>query len=609
MNRGSIRRRLLGLVILAAMLASLAALPGAASAQQSDPYGGTFTFGLVDSPDTLNPYSTILSITYTILHHVYETLVDYDENFNYVPALATEFEVSPDGMIYTFKLSGKARWHDGQPLTSEDVKFTIEMIKEFELGTFAAYVDAIAKVETPDPQTVIVTMSEPLATQLSNFRSLYIVPKHIWSQFKSSEEILEFPNQPIIGSGPFQFVEYNQDQYVRLAANTEYWKGRPYVDQFIIRWYQNGEAAVQALKAGEVDAIEDVPGNLLPTLQQDPNISTLTAKSFWFHEVIINSLKGSKGNPLLLDPAIRQAMAHATDKEFIVKTVMQGQGVPGLAVISPANTEWFNSEIKNYEFDLDKARQILEAAGYIDRDGDGVRESKDGQKLEFRFNVVNEAQSFRAGQLLSEWWKQVGIIANPEATEDLSSLVYADDDEDGVVDHNFDLLIWSWSGEPDPDFNLWTMTTGQIGEWQDAGYSNPEYDELYEAQRREMDPAKRRQMVWRMQELLMRDIPYIVLWSPIRVQAYRSDRWTNVVEMVDGIVSRLNTKTAVSVRKVVQETASSEAPAGSGSGSAATGGSGEARSGNTLLWVIIGGVVVLALGAVVLRRRRDGDEE
>jgi len=560
----------------------------AAPAAENKPYGGTFRWAY-SGPETMNMFVTILEAGLMISRLMYESLIDYDEDFNYVPGLATEWSASPDGLQWTFRLTDQAKWHDGRPLTAEDVKFTFDFIKEYELGTFAAYVDSIAEVTVPQPDTVVFRLEEPLATFLFNIRNVLILPKHVWGGFSSRDEVMAFPNEPVMGSGPWKFGEWKKGQFLRLVANTEYWRGRPYLDTLVLIEFQNDEAAVQALRAGEVDGVREVPPSLVSRLTQDPRIKVVSVPSFWFTEVIINSLEGGKGNPLLFDPAVRQALAHAVDKQFLVDTVLYGYGQPGLSVISPANEKWFNASLNDYPFDLDKARAILEAAGYLDRDADGVREGPRGQRLEFRFNIMSDAAAFRAAQFLSEWWAKVGIKATPIMTEDLGALVYVDDDGDGVVDHNFDLLIWNWSGDPDPEFNLMTMICAQIGSWQDVGYCNPEYDQLYEEQRRAVDDAQRQRLVWRMQELLLRDLPYIVLWSPMRVQAYRADLFDGPVLMVDGMLSKLNVQTSRTLH-LVQAPAVPEEPTAA------------PAAGANLPWLVA--IIALVVAAVALARAR-----
>jgi len=576
----------LAATVLLSLSSLVAAVPVNADTTSSAPIktGGTFRWGF-SPPDSLNPFVAVNESSIVVDRLTYESLVDYDQNFNYVPYLATSWETSSDGKTWTFHLTDKAMWQDGQPLTSEDVKFTIDYIKKNELGQYASFVDPITDVTTPDKTTVVMKLKQPLATMLYNMRNLIILPEHIWSKMTKAQA-MAYSDNPIVGSGPFEFVTWKKGQYLQLQANKNYWRGRPKIDTLILQEVTNPETAVNELKAGQLDGVHDVPPELVPSLQQNKSISVVNMKSFWFDELIINShLKGTMGNPLLHDRAVQLAIAHAIDKNALVQSIYYGKAQPGVGIISPANAKWFNTNIPQFDFNLAESRKILDDAGY--KVGpDGIRE-KNGKKLIFRFNVMNDASQFRAAQQISAWLKQIGIQANPVQTEDLGSLIYRDNDHNGVVDADFDLMLWDWSGDPDPSFNLMTMITSQIGNWQDAEYSNPVYDNLYNKQENTMDITQRKAIVDQMQQIVYNDLPYVVLYYPNRIQAYRSDKWAGMVPMVDGYISKLNIQSALQVHQITP-------PASTTSSSGAS----------SLLWLwIVLAVVVLGGGVYVARRR------
>jgi peptide/nickel transport system substrate-binding protein len=573
-------------ILIGIIFAQLTSKPADAAKEE----GGTFRWGFAP-PDSLNPFVAVNEASLILQHLNYESLVDYNSKFEYVPYLATKWEKSEDGLEWTFHLTDKSKWQDDQPLTAKDVKFTVEYIKKNKLGQFYSYVSNIKTVETPDAKTVVLTFDKPSALVLYNMRNLKILPEHIWSKL-SGEEALTVPNNPVIGSGPFKFIEWKKGQYVKMEAVKNYWRGRAKIDTLILREITNDEVGVNALKAGELDGIRNVPPNLIPVLKKDPNIKVEQQKSFWFNELIINGhLKGSMGNPLLKDPKVRLAIAHAIDKKSLVDTIYNGMAQTGSTIIAPSNTKWVNSNIQQFDFNLEKAKQILQDAGYVDTDGDGIRE-KDGEQLKFRFNVMNETTQFRAAQQISQWLKEIGVSTNPVQTEDLGALIYRDNDKNGVVDHDFDLMLWSWSGDPDPDFNLMTMLTEQIGNWQDAGYSNKEYDELYQQQRQTLDENERKQISDKMQNIIYNDLPYVILYYPDRIQAYRSDKWDGLVPMVDGFFSKLNIQTALKVHHKSEVTNSSSLNDQKSSSDSST---------KTVIWIVIG--LVIVIGFIILRRR------
>lgn len=543
----------------------------------------TFRWAM-EPPDSMNPFNAVNASSIFMNRLTYESLVDWDQNFNYTPYLAKSWTTSPDGLTWTFNLTDKAKWQDGQALTSADVKFTIDYIQKNQLGQYSSYTDGITSVDAPNPTTVVIHLKKPLSVMLFNMRNLIIIPQHIWGSM-TMKQAMAFANMPMVGSGPFKFITWKKGQYVEFDAVSDYWRGSPKIQKLILEQMTNAEAAVNELKAGQIDGMTSVPVALSKQLGQTQGITVTPEKSFWFNELILNDhFKGSKGNPLLHDRAVQLAIAHSIDKKAIVDQVLYGQAIPGVSIISPANQKWFDNNIQTYDFNLTEAKQILEQAGYT-LGSDGIMQ-KNGKELKFRFNVMQDSAAFRAAQMISNWLKQVGISAVPVETQDLQSLV--------SDKFNYDLMIWDWSGYPDPSFNLMTLTTDQIGNWQDAGYSNTTYDKLYTQQMYTTDEQQRKQLTDQMQSIVYQDLPYIVLYYPNRIEAYNSAKWAGLVPMVDGYFSALNTQSAVSVHPVVQQTST-----------AAT----TKSSSHTSLWVGLIVVLVLAGGIILVVRRRNQDAD
>jgi len=302
----------------------------------------------------------------------------------------------------------------------------------------------------------------------------------------------------------------------------------------------------------------------------------------------------STGHPALLDRDVRMAIAQAIDKRSLIDKVLNGYGELGTTVVPPQTApRWHWSPLETGEeipFDIERAKQTLEEAGYEDSDNDGVREMPGGGRpLEFRFMLRSESpDSVKAGQFIQGWLKQIGIATKTEAVTDSKLL-----DEWGV--NNYDMYIYGWGPDPDPDFILSTFTTEQCLSWSDTCYSNPEYDRLYEQQHTTADVEERRDIVEQMQRILYTDSPEIVMWYDNDLQAYRSDRWTGFLEQPEpqgyllfgyGTYSYTNIKPA-----------SATATDTSGAGLSAT------------VWVGIAAIVVVAAGAALFMRRRAGAEE
>ncbi len=236
-------------------------------------------------------------------------------------------------------------------------------------------------------------------------------------------------------------------------------------------------------------------------------------------------------NPALDDPQVRLALATAINKKDLVEIVLQGLGSPGVTIVPPTlGGGFWQSPIEDHAFDLQKANEILEAAGYT-LGSDGVR-SKGDLRLEFRLQYPSDNPLYpRVADLMTDWYKQIGVKTTPESV-DPDSLVAAT-----TPTGDYDLVLWGWGPDPDPDFILSVMTTDQFvdGGWSDSGYMNPEYDQLYLDQQVTVDKNERQKIVWRMQEMVFNDLPYVVLWYEDILQAYRSDRFTGFVESPLGI--------------------------------------------------------------------------
>jgi peptide/nickel transport system substrate-binding protein len=286
-------------------------------------------------------------------------------------------------------------------VTSEDVAYTFNRILEEEQGLYIDYVKQIDKIETPDKHTVVFTTKEPSVQMLSMY--VYILPKHIWEKVPA-DETKTFPNQPAIGSGPFQAVAWKKGQYARLKVNPDYFRGRPKLDEIIFQFYDNDDTMVQALKNGDVDFITEMPINLFKSLENEEGIATNSAPDAGFSELGFNlyeptpelikefdAPKTSTGNPALLDARVREAINWAIDEDTLTEKVLQGEGVPGTTLVPPVlakyHLELNESEVQG--FDINRSKQLLEQAGWKDTDGNGIVD-KNGEDLTLRLFVRSE---------------------------------------------------------------------------------------------------------------------------------------------------------------------------------------------------------------------------
>jgi peptide/nickel transport system substrate-binding protein len=507
--------------------------PSDTTASASGATGGTVRVGYGGSPDSLNPGLGLLAEGYIMYELVYDTPITIDLDGNYVPELAEEWSVSDDGLTWTLDLVEGATFHDGTPLTADDVKYSLELWRDHEDWPYlSVYGDVFEDIQAPDEQTVIITLTNPVGNFESRMVFMYVVPQAIWEEV---EDPVAFDNAEMIGSGPFKLAEYRQGEFVRLEANDDYWGAPPNVDEVIFQTIQNADARVSALTTGQADMITEFPKTAVATLRNDPNITVVSGEplSPSLVDIIFNLVEPERcpedgvcsGHPALRDLAVRTALAHAVDKQQMIDVVQLGLGTPGLSLLAPGYGPYFNSELQDYAFDIAEANRILDEAGYADEDGDGVREclpDQDCDDLTFRFNFNTDADTApREAELLSGWWAEIGVALQIQGLDGdtLTSVC--------CPAFDFDIIRWSWGGDPDPAFLLGIVLCDELDTGlSETGYCNEEYDQLHADQGIETDPEARRQIIWEMQEILMRDLPYIIPYYDQTVQAYRNDTFT-----------------------------------------------------------------------------------
>ena len=225
------------------------------------------------SPDTLNPGTAVLSEAYSIFELVYSSMFHIMPDGAYAPDLAESWEVSDDGTVWTFKIRDDMTWHDGEPVTASDVAYTYNLVAAHEDFPFLpVYTSYFESVEAPDDTTVVITLSEAIPNMESQLVFLYVLPEHIWGQLGDATAESEFENTAMIGSGPFKMVDYAQGEFVHLAAVKDHPIWPPKVDEVIFQTFDNPDALVQAIVAGQVDMITEMPNTAVPTLRNNDDV-------------------------------------------------------------------------------------------------------------------------------------------------------------------------------------------------------------------------------------------------------------------------------------------------------------------------------------------------
>ncbi|GAB4542914.1 MAG: ABC transporter substrate-binding protein [Anaerolineales bacterium] len=499
--------------------------------------------GWLGIPDTLNPAYAFLTESYTVFDLIYSTLVTESTDGAYVGDLAKDWSVSEDGLTWTYHLKDGIKWHNGEDFTADQMAWAINAVIENPDGWAASsgYVGGFVNASAPDAKTVVITTEYPVANMDYRLSFMYAVYPPDFESFASVEDLQNFLNFEPVGTGPFKVQKFDKDAGVLILDSfADYMDGAPEYAGVVFQTFDNADAMIQALKAGEIDLVNEVPASAFQTVQKFENVKATASNGRYFNELIINSVDPNNdpaptGNPALQDPAVRLAIAHVINKQDIVDVVLQGLAEPGDSIIPPTlgGGFWKSANIKDVPFDVQEANRILDESGYV-LGADGVR-TKGDLRLEFRLQFPSDNSSYpRIADMMADWFSQAGMKATPEAV-DPDSLVAAT-----TPAGDYDLVIWGWGPDPDPDFILSVMTTEQFvdGGWSDSGYHNPAYDQLYLDQQQSVDKTERQKIVWQMQEMVFNDRPYVVLYYEKLLQAYRTDRFSSFIESPLGIEAR-----------------------------------------------------------------------
>jgi peptide/nickel transport system substrate-binding protein len=569
--------------------------------------------------DSLNPFLGFNAESYEMWGLTYDYLVGYTmKDMSPAPGLASKWKTSSDGKTWTFTVRSGVKFSDGVPLTAADVAYTYNRILHgtVEKTNWLSYLKGVTSVTAPNDTTVVMKLKEPIATL--PLLPIPIVPEHVWKDV-SENEIKSYTAQPsggkpVVGEGPFRLVSGTADgSTFKFEANPEYWGGAPHIDEVIFQFYKNDDAAIQALLKGEMDFAEGITALEVDKLQGKPGITAHNGDSPGFDEIAFNAgsidVKTGKPigdpNPAVLDPKFRHALGYALNLPQIISKVYQGGGQAGTTIIPPAYPDyrWEVPADQKQTFDLDKAGQLLDEAGYK-MGSDGKRTLPDGKPIgTLRLAARSDSQtSLHTMDFFQEWLSDLGIDSQV-STYSSSQLT------DEIYKGNFDAFQWGWYVEPDPDSMLSYMTCGQRNGSSDSWYCNKEYDKLYNQQHVELDQATREDQVRKMQEILYRDSPYLVTAYSSYGEAVRSDRFACLVPQPNpgGVwLVQYGVYNYVHMKPASEAANCDEATAGGLTGAVEASSSSDDSSSSTPFLIGAGVVLVLALvgGGVVMMRRR-----
>jgi len=454
--------------------------------------------GLIPNITTDGPSHDVGSLLYT-------GLVKRDQALNLVPDLAESWDFSKDCLSLTFHLRTNAKWHDGKPVTAADVRFTYETMIHPKTPT--AYNEdflVVKGVEVIDPATVRITYKQPLATALESW-GMWMLPRHLLGQYVREGRLREAPqNRAPVGNGPYRFREWKAGEKIVLMANPDYYAGEPNISRVVYRIIPSQATIFLELKANGVDkadltAIQYARQTDYPAFRKAYTKYRYAGNTYTY-------LGFNLKDPRFADRRVRQAFAHAIDRQELIEGVVLGLGREATGPYKPG-TWAYNPKVRRYPHDPARARALLAEAGWKDRDGDGLLD-KNGKPFTFEI-LTNQGNDERKkiAELIQSSLKAIGVGAEIRVIEWASLL------KEYIKKRRFDAIILGWGIGLDPDqYDIWHSSKTGPDELNHISYANPEVDALLEKGRSFCEQKDRIRYYHRLQEVLAEDQPLVFLY-------------------------------------------------------------------------------------------------
>ncbi|WP_247377692.1 ABC transporter substrate-binding protein [Bradyrhizobium sp. 173] len=490
--------------------------------------------GGVVAPRTLNPFASwtaFYPLVYTYDWLVSPEAIEHPDRKGF----AKEWSVADDGLTWTFKIWPGMKWSDGQAATARDAAFTYNYLRE-SVGTpdelSVGYnntvgFDVVKSIKALDDETLEIVTRVPTRWPLE--RSALIVPEHVWKDVSYRDARGAYRNvPPLVGTGPMIIADFQQGQFARLMPNPYFRSGSPPTAGMIFSFFNTADSVAQGLKSGSLDYGMGLTVSQWMDLSKDPKIKVGEAPTWQRNYLAFNTLsgKGAGSTKALQDPAFRNAIGHAIDINAIVNRAFRGHAAPGAGAIAPLAADYYTDlgDIMR-RFDPAEARRLLDAAGYRDANGDGIREDKDGTKFQLQLITGNESGNLEipiaAVQLIADWLAQIGIpVSVTQLDPGLLDARTAAPEKGGG---GWDLLVTNSWPSMRPAALLQFASSKRIGSANNSYWSNKAFDALLSDIDSTLDLKKRQDLIDRATRLLYTEAPYIILCYPFTLEAHRKD--------------------------------------------------------------------------------------
>jgi peptide/nickel transport system substrate-binding protein len=526
--------------------------------------GGILRIGTINYIDSLNPFNYIESQSVNAFIMLYPQLVQYayeDGKYEIEGDWAESWETSENGKDWTFQLIPGGQWSDGTPLTAEDAAWSINTTVKFQDGPTAVQAAALQHVESAealDDQTLVIHYESPVGNVLAQLEQFFVLPRHVYEPLAAGDgkELKTYQPQqhmPLVSAGAYTLKQYEKKGTTVYIADPNYWGPKSNAEAVALTYYTNADAMITDLKGGQLDYVDQVPFSAVNVVKEDPNLVVDTAPGAETTNITWNSNPRKPMNRELLDPRVKKALSMCVDRQKIIDVVFSGYAEPVESLpghISPLE----NPNLGPLEYDCEAGNQMLDELGY-ERGPDGIRVApattgkyaQPAHKMEYEVILPNSLNfnGEREFEIVKEGFAEAGVNLTLKPGGD-STAAYALETGDNCDASkstgydSFDMAMWDWIGYVDPDFMLSVVTKAQWCSWSDTGWDNPEYDRLYEQQGTTVDPEERKQIVWRMQEMIYDNFLYTQLVN-LDVIAAHAKGWDGFSPALDAYSKKFYT--------------------------------------------------------------------
>ncbi len=479
------------------------ASPDAPAADAGEPVDGDWLVARLSAePENLNPYTSSDAYASRITSYILETLLDRDNaTMESIPGLAESWTISEDKLTYTFTLFEGTKFSDGTPLTAEDVKFSFDTIKNpaVDAPHMRGYYNKVTACEVVDARTVRFTCSKPYFRHVIMLGGFEILPKHIYGV----GDFNKHPNnRNPIGSGPYVLEKWDTGQQIMLTRNEKYWGKKPHLLKRVYKIIISEGPAFQALTAGELDTMGLEPDQWMN--QTDAPRFRDRFNKMSYYDSYYNYTGWNSRRPQFRDKMVRRALTMLLDRETIRETLFHGLAISVTGNFFIDSPE-YNKDVEAWPFDPERAKKLLDDAGWVDSDGDAIRD-KDGQPFTFELLIKNASPIYeQIATVYQNELKRVGIDMKIRPLEWASFL-------QNVDTRQFDACMLGWSMPPDPDpYQVWHSEGIEKGS-NFVGFNNAEADRIAEQAREEFDRGKRIELYQRFHEILHEEQPYTFMF-------------------------------------------------------------------------------------------------